>query len=77
MVLDAKLTDWDSSWIPDSPPTDQYINVKLAEVYSLVGGRIMQRMSSTAQIKTVKLEFRDGISKEVSFQIYINAHISR
>ena len=64
-VLDKTLKAWDSAWVTSSPATGQKMSVQLADTFTVVGGRVMQRFSSAAQIKTLKLDFGNNKVQEV------------
>ena len=76
-ALDGKLEDWDSAWVTDSSALPQTMNVQLGATYPIVGGRVMQRFSSAAQVKTLKLEFGNNKVEEVMSPWHIYFKIRR
>ena len=65
LTLDGGLQAWDSAWVAAAPSVGQWLKVQLADTFTLIGGRLMQRLAEHNQIQNLTMDFGHGNTQQV------------
>ena len=65
LAIDGGMGPYDSAWMSDNEGAGAFIKITFDDTYSIVGARIMQRLSKAGQNQRITLTFSDNSKQQV------------